>query len=176
MSKIERDIDCRKYRKSTHLASADLDAMTSENKQLIFTIDDVWYEKGVDVSGNKTDGYFCKLKGAPKDMVLNSTNRNTLAVFARNNGFKGAEAYNIGNWKGLLIELSVDRNVKMMGKIVDGMRIKPIQPTKTEPKKKDFTEANFEKAKAANATIEQIKKAYSITPKMETKYLEYAGK
>ena len=172
MSKIERDIDCRKHRKSTHLASADLDAMTSENKPLIFTIEDVWYELGVNVSGNSTDGYFCKLKGAPKDMVLNSTNRNILANFARNNGFKDAEAYNIGNWKGLVIELMVDRNVKMMGKTVDGMRIKPIQPKKKELP--IFTEDRFEAAKKANATIELIKISYTLTPEMEQKYLDYA--
>ena len=112
---IERDIDCRKHRKSTHLASPDLDAMTLEGKDLIFEILDIWYETGVNVSGNKTDGYFCKLKGVKKDWVLNSINRDVLSSFAKKNGLKGADAYNIGNWKGLVIELYVDRNVKTDG-------------------------------------------------------------
>ena len=47
----------------------------------------------------------------------------------------------------------------------------PKQQTKPE-----FTKANFEKAKAANATIEMIKKSYSITPEVEKEYTEYAAK
>lgn len=37
-----------------------------------------------------------------------------------------------------------------------------------------FTSQNWEKAKIAGATIEQIKKKYSLTPDMEKLYLEYA--
>ena len=125
---IERNIDCRKHRKSTHIASADLDAMTLENKELLFTITDVRYETGVDVSGNKTDAYFVKFKEHPKEMVLNSVNRKTLANLAKTLGFKGVEIYNIGNWVGMTIELYVDREVKMMGKIVDGIRVKDKPP------------------------------------------------
>ena len=45
-----------------------------------------------------------------------------------------------------------------------------------EPKKElpIFTEDRFEKAKAAKATIEAIKKVYSLTPEMEQKYIDYA--
>ena len=122
---IERDIDCRKHRKSTHLAAADLDGMTSEGKSLVFTIKDAWYETGVDVSGNKTDGYFCTLKEHPKPMLINSVNRMAISSIANDGGFKEVTAYNIGNWKGLIIELYVDRKVKMMGSTVDGIRVKP---------------------------------------------------
>ncbi len=47
-----------------------------------------------------------------------------------------------------------------------------------EPKKElpIFTEDRFEKAKAAKATIEAIKKVYSLTPEMEQKYTDYAKK
>ena len=48
---METQTDWRKYRKSTHLASADLDAMETDGIPLIFTIKDVKYETGVDVSG-----------------------------------------------------------------------------------------------------------------------------
>jgi len=37
-----------------------------------------------------------------------------------------------------------------------------------------FTEANFEAAKNAKATIEQIKSKYSLSPEMEAKFLKYA--
>jgi hypothetical protein len=66
------------------------------------------------------------------------------------------------------IEMFVDRNVKMMGAITDGVRIKPLQPiTKVKP---DFTAANFEAAKKANATKEQIEKSYNLTTEIWNQY------
>jgi len=157
--------DWRKYRKSTHLASADLDAMETDNVPLIFTIKEVKYETGVDVSGTKMDGIFCHFIDPIKPLKLNSTNNKILAGFAKKNGLIGKECHVIENWKGMKIELFVDRNVKMMGAITDGVRIKPLQPI--EKVKPNFTEANFESAKKANATIEQIKKSYNITKEIE---------
>jgi len=157
--------DWRKYRKSTHLASADLDAMETDNVPLIFTIKEVRYETGVDVSGTKMDGIFCHFIEPIKPLKLNSTNNKILAGFAKKNGLVGKECHVIENWKGMKIELFVDRNVKMMGAITDGVRIKPLQPI--EKVKPNFTEANFENAKKANATIEQIKKSYNITKEIE---------
>jgi len=158
--------DWRKYRKSTHLASADLDAMETDNIPLIFTIKEVKYETGVDVSGTKMDGIFCHFIEAIKPLKLNSTNNKILAGFAKKNGLAGKECHIIENWKGMKIELFVDRNVKMMGAITDGVRIKPLQPV--EKVKPNFTEANFEAAKKANATIDQIKSKYNVTPEIES--------
>jgi len=157
--------DWRKYRKSTHLASADLDAMETDGVPLIFTIKEVKYETGVDVSGTKMDGIFCHFIEPIKPLKLNSTNNKILAGFAKKNGLTGKECHIIENWKGMKIELFVDRNVKMMGAITDGVRIKPLQPI--DKVKPDFTEANFEAAKKANATIEQIKSKYNVTPEIE---------
>lgn len=157
--------DWRKYRKSTHLASADLDAMETDNVPLIFTIQAVKYETGVDVSGTKMDGIFCHFIEPIKPLKLNSTNNKILAGFAKKNGLIGKECHIIENWAGMKIELFVDRNVKMMGAITDGVRIKPLQPV--DKVKPDFTEANFEAAKKANATIEQIKSKYNVTPQIE---------
>lgn len=167
----EDNIDARKHRKSTHLASADLDAMTVDGKALIFTIKEVWFETAVDVSGTKTDGYFCSFMEPVKDLILNSGNRKILAGFAGKSGHDAVAKWNIGNWKGLKIELYVDRAVKMMGAITDGIRIKPIQPV--DKPKPVFTEANFEKAAKAKATVETIEKAYQLTEEIKTKYLEY---
>ena len=171
---IERNIDCRKHRKSTHLASADLDSMTLEGKNLIFKIQDVRFETGVDVSGTKQDGYFCKLEGVIKEVKLNSENRKTISSLAKNRGFKDTSCYNIGNWKGIVIELFVDRNVKMMGKIVDGIRIRPLEPI--TKKKLLFSESKFEAAKKAGADIETIKKSYEVTKEIELKYNNYGAK
>jgi hypothetical protein len=61
----------------------------------------------------------------------------------------------------------------MMGAITDGIRIKPLQPTEVKTKP-IFTEANFEAAKTAKATIEQIKTKYELSTEMEIKFKEYA--
>jgi len=163
--------DWRKYRKSTHLASADLDAMETDGLALIFQIKEVKYEIGVDVSGTKQDGIFCYFMEAVKPLKLNSTNNKILAGFAKQDGLIGKECHVIENWSGMKIELFVDRNVKMMGAITDGIRIKPLRPKAKV--KKEFTESNFEAAFKANATIEQIEKSYTITEEIKTKYLNY---
>jgi len=165
---MEIQTDWRKYRKSTHLASADLDAMETDNIPLIFTIKEVKFETNVDVSGTKMDGIFCYFIEPVKPLKLNSTNNKILAGFAKKNGLLGKECHIIENWKGMKIEMFVDRNVKMMGAITDGVRIKPLQPiTKVKP---DFTSANFEAAKKANATKEQIEKSYNLTTKIWNQY------
>ncbi len=163
--------DWRKYRKSTHLASADLDAMETDGLALIFQIKEVKYETGVDVSGTKQDGIFCYFMEAVKPLKLNSTNNKILAGFAKQDGLIGKDCHVIENWSGMKIELFVDRNVKMMGAITDGIRIKPLRPKAKV--KKEFTESNFEAAFKANATIEQIEKSYTITEEIKTKYLNY---
>jgi len=163
--------DWRKYRKSTHLASADLDAMETDGLALIFQIKEVKYETGVDVSGTKQDGIFCYFMEAVKPLKLNSTNNKILAGFAKQDGLIGKDCHVIENWSGMKIELFVDRNVKMMGAITDGIRIKPLRPKAKV--KKEFTESNFEAAFKANATIEQIEKSYTISEEIKTKYLNY---
>ena len=163
--------DWRKYRKSTHLASADLDAMETDGIPLIFNIKTVKYETGVDVSGTKQDGIFCYFMENVKPLKLNSTNNKILAGFAKQDGLIGKECHVIENWQGMKIELFVDRNVKMMGAITDGIRVKPIRPK--EKVKPNFTKANFEAAKNAKATIEMIKKSYLITSEIEKEYEQY---
>jgi hypothetical protein len=163
--------DWRKYRKSTHLASADLDAMETDGLPLIFNIKTVKYETGVDVSGTKQDGIFCYFMENVKPLKLNSTNNKILAGFAKQDGLIGKECHVIENWQGMKIELFVDRNVKMMGAITDGIRIKPLRPK--EKVKPTFNKENFEAAKKANATIEMIKKSYTISTEIEKEYEQY---
>jgi hypothetical protein len=132
---------------------------------LIFTIKEVKYETGIDVSGTKMDGIFCYFIEPVKPLKLNSTNNKILAGFGKKNGLIGKECHVIENWGGMKIEMYVDRNVKMMGAITDGVRIKPLQPVeKTKP---DFTEVNFEAAKKANATMDQIKSKYNVSKEIE---------
>lgn len=131
---MENRTDWRKFRKSTHLASADLDIMQSEGKALIFNIKEVKYETKVNVSGTKMDGFFCYFKEPIKALKLNTSNLLTLSNFVKNKGISVNDIYVVEEYKNLLIELFVDRNVKFMGDIVDGVRILPKQPTLTKPK------------------------------------------
>ena len=140
----EHEIDCMKYRKSTHLAGIDVETIVTELGQCVLTIKDAFYSRNVDVSGNKTDGYFLEFEENVKPMVVNSINRKTIAsVVKLQKSLTSAESRNIGNWIGVQIELSFDESVKMMGKQVGGIRVKPTQLIK---QKQPITPERFAKA------------------------------
>lgn len=128
----ETNIDSMKYRKSTHLAGVDVESIISEKGECELTIKESYYEKNVNVSGNKTDGYFLEFVEDVKPMLVNSTNRKQIATIYRNlNKSTPKESRNIGNWLGLKIELIFDSTVKMMGEVTGGIRIKYKLPTNT---------------------------------------------
>ena len=163
--------DWRKFRKSTHLASADLEIMQTEGRSMIFKIIEVRREFQM-VNGVNTEGEFCKLEGVEKYFKLNTKNKKQIAVFAVKNGIAPEDKNVIEYWSGLLLELYIDHNVRFGSDIVDGIRIKPLQPVITKTFTA-FSELNFKPAHEAKATIDTIKKHYSVTPEMEQKYLEY---
>jgi hypothetical protein len=157
----------RKVFKSDHLGVADLEEYIEEKRPLIFTIKEVRQEINVSVAGRRGNHNIAYFYENIKPLVLNSTNSKVVKSFNNNSPF-------VEDWRDTKIQLYIDSNVKMKGEIVGGVRINPVQPkAKVKPA---FTEVNFEKAKKANATIEQIKKAYTITKEIETKYLEYGAK
>lgn len=126
---MEKGIDCMKYRKSTHLAGVDVETMIDDKGKCLLTIKDAYYNTNVDVSGNKTDGYFLEFAEGVKPMVVNSVNRKTIAnIVKQTKGITSVESRNIGNWIGLQIELTFDASVKMMGKVTGGIRINPVSP------------------------------------------------
>ena len=156
----------RKVFKSDHLGIADLEDILEANKPLIFTIREVKQEYNVNVAGTRGNFNIAYFVEPIKPLVLNATNSKVVKSFANNSPF-------VEDWKNIPVELYIDENVKMKGMVVGGVR---IRQTKPQPKVKPiFTEANFEKAKKANATIEQIKSAYSLTSEMEQKYITYAN-
>ena len=157
----------RKVFKSDHLGSADLEDFIEEKRPLIFTIKEVKQEIGVSVAGKKGNHKIAYFVEKIKPLVLNATNSKTVKVFAGGSHF-------VEDWKNIMIELYIDENVKMKGEIVSGVRIRPTQPQQRQ--KPEFTEANFEKAKNANATIEMIEKSYFISEETKTKYLNYGAK
>lgn len=152
----EKGIDCMKYRKSTHLAGIDVETIIAEKGSCVLTIKDAYYSKGVDVSGNKTDGYFIEFIEDIKGMVVNSINRKTIASIVKTlKGITSTESRNIGNWIGISIELTFDPNVKMMGQIVGGIRIKPISPTP------NISDENGAKILNESKTLEDLKLNWS---------------
>ena len=155
----------RNVYKSDHLGSADLEDFIEQKKPLIFTIKEVKQERGVSVAGKKMDANIAYFNEPIKPLVLNATNAKIVRTFA-SSGF-------VEDWKNIVVELYIDENVKMKGETVSGVRIKTVQPKLQKPL---FTEANFEKAKQKNATIEQIKAVYEITPEVEKAYAEYGAK
>jgi len=153
----------RKVHKSDHLGVADLEDLIEEGKRLVFTIKEVVQEMGVKVAGVKGNHNIAYFKEPIKPLVLNVHNSKILKSFNNNSSF-------IEDWAGTTIELYVDENVKMKGETVGGVRIKPTQPIIYKP---TFGESNFEKAKAAGATIEQIEEIYSIDQATKEAYLNF---
>lgn len=179
---METKTHYRNVAKSDHLGVADLEDFIEKNIPLIFTIKQVKQELKVSVAGRKGDyniAYFeqnvVDQKGNKikiKPLVLNVTNAKIISGFnPTKENIKGSPF--VEDWSNTKIQLYIDPNVKMKGEIVGGVRINPMQPK--EVVKKSFTEVNFEPAKKASATIEMIKKSYSITPEMAAKYLEYVA-
>ena len=167
----ERNIDCMKYRKSTHLAGVDVESIIAEKGECILTINEVFYEENVNVSGNKTNGYFIEFSEDVKPMIVNSKNKNAISNIVRNiKGLDRVEGRNIGNWKGVKIELYFDPNVKMMGKVTGGIRVKE------EPvvlKKKSISDVNFNKAleaiKNGTYTKDRLLSDYELTQDQKSK-------
>lgn len=124
----EEGIDSMKYRKSTHLAGVDVEGIIAEKGKCVLVIKQSYYETGVNVSGNKTDGYFLEFDNH-KPMVVNSGNRKQIAkIYKDLHKCTPAESRNIANWIGLEIELYFDENVKMMGKTTGGIKVKYTLP------------------------------------------------
>ncbi len=157
----EENLDAMKYRKSTHLAGVDVDLM--ENK--VLTIKKCWYETGVDVSGNKTDGYFLSFVEPVRDMVVNSSNRTTIIkIIQQTTDLSLKECRNTANWENVKIELYFDESVKMMGKQTGGIRIKaePVKLPELLPSTEKWTQA-IASLENNQVTIEKIKQHYSLS-------------
>ena len=143
---METGIDCMKYRKSTHLAGVDVEAIIAEKGKCELTIKLAYYDIGVNVSGNKTDGYFLKFEEPVKELVVNSGNRKRIAELVRaKKQCTAVESRNIANWAGMKISLIFDPTIKFGREIVGGIVVetKLLQDTKTLPEAMaDFNAVN----------------------------------
>ena len=159
---MEKNIDCMKYRKSTHLAGVDVDMMTGETGDCVLTIKEAFYDKGVNVSGNKTDGYFLEFEEDVKGMVVNSKNRVTIATIVKmQTNCTNKESRNIGNWKGLKIHLYFDEKVTMMGKVTGGIRVR------LKVNKPNISDVNGKAILNNSKTIKELSENWSKLTKSE---------
>lgn len=155
----------RKVFKSDHLGVADLEDLIEENKiPLIFIIKEVKQEMGATVAGKKGNFNVAYFIENIKPMVLNAGNSKIIKSFCGGSPF-------VEDWKNVIIELSIDENIRFGKDIVSGVRIRPTQPKKSI--KPLFVEANFKKAFEAKATIEMIERSYTIDEETKAKFLNY---
>lgn len=165
----EREVDCMKYRKSTHLAGIDVEAIADDKGKCVLTIKDAYYEKGVDVSGNKTDGYFVEFAEGVKPLVVNSGNRKIISKLVKDQkGLSSVESRKVNTWIGLKVELFFDPSVKMMGKIVGGVKVKPTPVViELKPLSDDRFKGALKSIEEGTTTIEKIKSSFKLTPEQE---------
>lgn len=160
----------RNFFKSDHLGSSDLEDLMEKGTPLCFTIKEIRQEKGVKVAGKKGDFIIVYFVEKIKPLVLNVTNSKQLSIFARSKF--------IEDWSelsGLYIELYIEENVKAVsGGQTQGIRIRPVLPQKIK-QKPIFGKENFEKAKNANATKEQIEQRYILLPDIYQEFLNYCS-
>jgi hypothetical protein len=145
----QENIDCMKYRKSTHIAGIDVETIITEKSKCVLTIKEAYYSTGVDVSGNKTDGYFLEFEEDVKPMVVNSGNRKKIADIVKElKKLTSIESRNIGNWIGVQIELFFDPSIKFGKEVKGGIVVKPKVVIK---EKQPITDERF------NTALEAIK-------------------
>lgn len=164
----ETNIDSMKYRKSTHLAGIDVETIIADKGNCLLTIKEAFYDTNVDVSGNKTSGYFIEFEENVKPMVANSGNRKIIGnILKATKNLTSTDSRNIGNWKGLKIELLFDPTVKMMGKVIGGIKV----AEKYELPELVKDSENFNKCKTAITVsgykIEDLRKRYKISHEVE---------
>ena len=164
---METNIDCMKYRTSTHLASVDVEAMIAEKGSCILTIKLAFYNTNEPVNGKGLDGYFIKFEEPVKDMKVNSGNRRKISnqVKAKLN-CTPVESRNLTNWVGQKVKFLVDPKVKFGkevtgGIVVDESYIVPEKPTL------EINTESFNKAKiaveAGTFDLAKLKTYYIIT-------------
>jgi len=159
----ETNIDSMKYRTHTHLAGIDVETIIAEKGSCVLTIKECFYEKNVNVSGNKTDGYFIEFVEDLKPMVVNSGNRKTIGNLVKElKSLNSTDSRNIGNWSGVQIELTFDPTIKMMGKVVGGIVVVP-------PKKVLISDERALSVLSQSKSLDELKNNWSLLTKDEQK-------
>ena len=107
----------RKVFKSDHLGVADLEDFIEAGSNLVFTIKHVRQELGAKVAGKKIDANIAYFVENIKPLVLNAGNSKVMS------GLAGSCF--VENWQNVPVQLYIDKNAKLKGQTVGGVRISP---------------------------------------------------
>lgn len=110
----------RKVFKSDHLGIVDLEEYTENGSNLIYTIARVEQRYGERVAGKKIDCNVAYFVEKIKPLVLNATNSKTLRSLT--------QSPFVEDWQNVPVQLYIDKNVRMKGEVVGGVRISPQKP------------------------------------------------
>ena len=167
----ETNIDCMKYRNSTHLAGVDVDAIISEKGICILTIKEAYYSKseilnnkkvGVVMNGKIVDGYYIEFYEDVKPMSVNSGNRKTISDIVKTlKQISSAESRNVSNWKDIKIELFFKEDVIFAGEKTGGIRIKPSSPIP------NISDSNAMLILSGSNSIQELQENWSKLSKQE---------
>jgi hypothetical protein len=150
----EKKIHWHKVFLSEYLGSADLD----EGQDLKTIIREVTVKAVKGQDGKNQDRNVATFMDPKiKPMILNATNCRTIKRFT------GTPYINL--WKNVAVQIYIDPAVRAFGDTVEGLRIRPTQPTFEKPK---LTQKSPNWAKAVefiskDGTIDQIKEKYDIS-------------
>lgn len=115
----------RKVFKSDHLGVADLEDFLEEGSNLVFTVSHVNQEIGARVAGKKINANIAYFKENIKPLVLNATNSKVMKELTG--------SCFIENWVNVTIQLYIDREAKLKGEVVGGVRVSPRRVKTTKP-------------------------------------------
>jgi len=107
----------RKIFKSDHLGVADLEEYLEQGSPLIFTVSHVIQEMNAKVAGKKINANIAYFEESIKPLVLNATNSKTMSKLC-NSCF-------VENWANQTVQLYIDRDARLMGEVVGGVRVSP---------------------------------------------------
>ena len=145
--------------KSDHLGVIDLDEMAGSGSNLIFTIDYVTQHKSIKVAGKSIPANIAHFKENIKDWVINAGNS---AILHKLSG-----SIYTKDWNNLTVELYVNRDAKLKGEVVGGIRVSPrrvILAKKIITKETAKMWDNAKKSYKENGNFNAVLKRADVSP------------
>ena len=167
----EKKTHYRRVFKSDHLGVADLEDFLESGSNLVFTIDHVNQEYDVMVAGRKGNFNIAYFKEGIKPLVLNATNSKTMKNFAKGSAF-------VEDWKGIIVRLYIDYNVRLMNETVGGVRISPDAPQVQNAeliKKNKMQWKNAKDAYLRDGNLDAVRKKLTVSPELEKELIKEAN-
>lgn len=138
---MDKQTHYRKIFKSDHLGVVDLEEFLEKDSALIFTVSHVQQEMNAKVAGKKINANIAYFEESIKPLVLNATNSKTMS--------KLTGSCFVENWKNVTIQLYIDRDAKLMGEVVGGVRVSPKVVRTQKPVITKDTPQKWDNAKKA---------------------------